>query len=405
LPQSEASRPINSIIGIKIDDATPKKRLSFDLEGTDSFDYVYTISPVEPGGHFYFHISIRNSHTKINNGRLFLQQFECPIVKQIKIVQYTFEPPVTQVVFKIPKAIKPQIKAIDNHLKIVFGDISTEENAFSLMEESAHYRPLTSKESSEQLRDKPDSTVDSESKVSSQPPSATAGKKNTGMIFIIIILSIILAAVTTIFSIHLFLRKGTANGDKKNTKNENYDVVERLTQVIHQLEEAKEDEKLRNFKNDIQSQVNKTDTEGEMSEGKNETEPKHQKLEEPLDDDISILLKDDVPVLLEILTKLANEYQETYQNLRQHIANKYKRLQDASKYIDEQTEMLSKLTLDDSIEIEYKIQAGKHLFKGAEVHKLAEQGIDRLEIAQKTGLPIGEVDLLLSLSKPTESEN
>lgn len=132
---------------------------------------------------------------------------------------------------------------------------------------------------------------------------------------------------------------------------------------------------------EIQAQVNN-------QEG--ETVPKHQKLEKYYEDD-------DISTLAETLARLASEYEETYKKLRQIIANKYKQLQEVSQYINEQTEKLNQLAGNNEDIFKDEIQA-----KYAEVHKLAEQGIDRIEIAQRTKLPVGEIDLLLSLSNPSE---
>jgi len=243
----------------------------------------------------------------------------------------------------------------------------------------------------------------------------TSPQKQTdgsSMIVIIIILSIILVVGTIVGRqriASLPSRKGVRRIDKRNDKNETSDAVERLTQVIHQLEKTLEDEKSQQLFSPPASAEGKAVAEGEMSprlksqpikEGKNETATKRQKLEEYLDDDIS--------TLVETLTRLTNEYEETYQTLCQHIADKYKQLQEASQYINAQVEKLSKLTPNDegmfiSIEAEDEIQQRKHPPKYAEAHKLAEQGIDHVEIARRTELPVGEVDLILSLSDSTES--
>ena len=262
------------------------------------------------------------------------------------------------------------------------------------------------------------------------------------------------------------------------------DVVEEVTQIIHKLEDTLEDR---------EGRVNQTDTEGDMSQ-LNETTPeyqqqsedyeneKSQKLLEDIqtDTEISQLKEDsekavhqvqdttesqsetapelekyeddDISALAEKLTRLVDEYEETYQKLRQIIANKQKQLEEASKYINIQTEKLGKLTannedafasptlpiappsdLDSDLTLEInddsqfrkpkvsgsrsdgasvnevnidEVQEAKHEV----VSKLAEQGIDRIQIAQQTELPVGEIDLLLSLkesamlSNNTESE-
>jgi len=113
---------------------------------------------------------------------------------------------------------------------------------------------------------------------------------------------------------------------------------------------------------------------------------------------------DDISILAETLARLVSEYRETYQKFRQTIANRYKQLQEASQYIDEQTEKLNQLTEKNEDIFTDEMQASKNPLKYAEVHNLAEQGIDHTEIAQKTKLPVGEVNLLLSLSEHIELE-
>lgn len=77
----------------------------------------------------------------------------------------------------------------------------------------------------------------------------TSPQKQTdgsSMTVIIIILSIILVVGTIVGRqriASLPLRKGVRRVDKRNDKNETSDAVERLTQVIHQLEKTLEDEK------------------------------------------------------------------------------------------------------------------------------------------------------------------
>lgn len=505
--QSEASRPINAIIDIKIDDANPKKRISFELKGTDSFTSYDTgiMPPAKPGGHYYFYINIQNSHNRLNNGELFSRQFENPIVTQISITQYTQKSPVTAVIFKTLQATKPQIKARDNLLRIVFFNISTEENESSLSTEQEQIASSLATASA---------LLDDRGKVE-QFSSATDSQMlaliksflrkilRQGKIIIVIIITLLILVVGTSVGIQLFLRRRIRQSNKKNSMDETYDIVEQLTQMIHQLEEKKEDAKSQKLLKDIQahlnikdtgsemsqlkegknetvpehqkpalersegsdkknqklkkdiqkgftdspkrgsvpkigtlspakpSQVSKTDAEDEMpqlkegskkaihqvqdtTKSKSETAPKHQKLEEYAKSNAQLRLSedDDISTLAETLTRLANEYEETYQKLSQIITNKYKQLQEASKYINKQTEKLNKLTANNEdmfaslngLRFIDEIQAQKHPLKYAEVYKLAEQGIDRTEIAQRTKLPVGEVDLLLSLNSTKSQE-
>lgn len=227
------------------------------------------------------------------------------------------------------------------------------------------------------------------------------------MLAIIIILFILAAG--TIVGIK-FLRRRIRQGDKNSATDETlapnevkatlktddiYDVVELLAQVIHQLEETEEDEKLKKFKEDILAQVNKTDI---------ETPAERQPIKEDLKKAIHLSEYDDISILAETLARLVSEYRETYQKFRQTIANRYKQLQEASQYIDEQTEKLNQLTEKNEDIFTDEMQASKNPLKYAEVHNLAEQGIDHTEIAQKTKLPVGEVNLLLSLSEHIELE-
>ena len=231
------------------------------------------------------------------------------------------------------------------------------------------------------------------------------------MILIIIIPSIVLV-VAIIVGIWLFLRKRYRQSNKKNAVNETDNVVERLTQVINQLEETSDDKKSQlasqhqpgnNHSTSIKNHAHRN-----SEFGKNETAPKRQKLDEHP--------KDDISPLVEILTKLTDEYEETYQDLRQRISDRYKQLQEASQYIDSQVEKLNKLTSNNLIETEGGIQSGKNppcppfskeenSLKYSEVYKLAEQKVDHVEIARRTELPIGEVDLILSLNNRAESND